>query len=140
MFEDSPWVGVGIGNYAVAYPAYALPKWDDPLGHAHNYYLNVLAEAGGIGFIAYIILWVAVFWNVGRAALRTVGWQQGVVAGGFGVLVALSIHNFFDNLFVHAMYLQVGMTLGLVTVLSGESSGIQDSKTARADVLEVFSE
>ena len=82
MFEDSPWVGVGIGNYAVAYPAYALPKWEDPLGHAHNYYLNVLAEAGGIGFLAYILLWGAIFWVAARAVFRTQGWTQGVVAGG----------------------------------------------------------
>lgn len=139
MFEDSPWIGVGFGNYAVAYPAYALPKWDDPLGHAHNYYLNVLAEAGGIGFIAYILLWSVVFWTAGRAAVRAVGWQQGVIAGGFGVLVALSIHNFFDNLFVHAMYLQVGLILGIMSVLH-ESADTTDYKQAGAGVLEEYSE
>lgn len=121
MFQDSPWVGVGLGNYAVAYPRYALPKWDDPLGHAHNYYLNILAEAGGIGFFAYILLWGAIFITVGRAALQAPGWQQRVMAGAFGVLVTLSIHNFFDNLFVHAMYIQVGLTLGIAEVLRIET-------------------
>ncbi len=114
MFEDSPWLGVGFGNYAAAYPKYALPKWDDPLGHAHNYYLNVLAEAGVLGFVTYIVLWVGLFWHVGRRAVGTQGWKLGVIAGAFGALVALSIHNFFDNLFVHAMYIQVGLMLGLV--------------------------
>lgn len=114
MFQDAPWVGVGFGNYAVMYPMYALPKWDDPLGHAHNYYLNVLAEAGALGFVAYVILWGAIFLVVGRAALVARGWRQGLLAGGFGMLVTLSIHNFFDNLFVHAMYIQVGLTLGMV--------------------------
>ncbi len=114
MFQDAPWVGVGFGNYAVMYPMYALPKWDDPLGHAHNYYLNVLAEAGALGFVAYVILWGAIFLVVGRAAPVARGWRQGLLAGGFGMLVTLSIHNFFDNLFVHAMYIQVGLTLGMV--------------------------
>ncbi|HZQ06343.1 MAG TPA: O-antigen ligase family protein, partial [Anaerolineae bacterium] len=117
MFEDSPWLGVGFGNYAIAYPNYSLPHWDDPLGHAHNYYLNVLAEAGVIGFVAYLLLWGAIFGYVWRATRRSTGWAQGVAAGTFGVLVALSIHNFFDNLFVHAMYIQVGLTLGLVEAL-----------------------
>lgn len=117
MFEDAPWTGVGFGNYAIAYPQYALPKWDDPLGHAHNYYLNVLAEAGAPGLLAYLVLWTAVFVSVGRAVLVSTGWRKGVCAGVFGVLVALSIHNFFDNLFVHAMYLQVGLTLGIVETL-----------------------
>ncbi len=118
MFEDSPWVGVGFGNYAAAYPQYALPKWDDPLGHAHNYYLNVLAEAGGMGFVAYLILWSAMFWVVGRAALHeSSAFKRGILAGALGALVTLSIHNFFDNLFVHAMYIQVGLTLGMVQAL-----------------------
>lgn len=118
MFSDHPWLGVGIGNYAVAYPAYALPHWDDPLGHAHNYYLNVLAEAGLLGLTAYLFLWGAVFWNVWRTVRRTFGFWQAVVAGAFGMLVALSIHNFFDNLFVHSMYIQVGITLGIVESLT----------------------
>lgn len=127
MFEDSPWIGVGFGNYAAAYPKYALPKWDDPLGHAHNYYLNVLAEAGVLGFIPYLILWSAIFIVIGRAALTARTWQQGVIAGAFGVLVTLSIHNFFDNLFVHAMYIQVGLTLGLVQGLQNKETRIQGS-------------
>lgn len=127
MFEDSPWSGVGFGNYAEAYPRYALPKWEDPLGHAHNYYLNVLAEAGALGLITYLALWAAAFWQVGKACWTVRGWQQGLVAGGLGVLVALSIHNFFDNLFVHAMYIQVGLTLGLVQALMRPSENINDS-------------
>ncbi len=114
MFVNHPLLGVGIGNYAVAYPAYALPQWQDPLGHAHNYYLNVLAEAGVIGLSAYLILWGAIFWSAWRALQSTRGLWRGVVAGALGVLVALSIHNFFDNLFVHSLHIQVGITLGMV--------------------------
>lgn len=120
MFAASPWIGIGFGNYAAVYPQYALPKWDDPLGHAHNYYLNVLGEAGLLGFTAYLVLWIALLAWIWRAARSLPGWTQGVGAGALGVLVALSIHNFFDNLFVHAMYLQVGLMLGLVEVLSVE--------------------
>ena len=46
MWGEHPWLGVGIGNYAFVYPRYALPRWSDPLGHAHNYYLNVADELG----------------------------------------------------------------------------------------------
>jgi putative inorganic carbon (HCO3(-)) transporter len=59
MLSDHPWLGVGIGNYAVAYPQYALGRWRDPLGHAHNYYLNIAAEAGIIGLVAYLMLFAA---------------------------------------------------------------------------------
>ncbi len=117
MLEAHPWLGVGFGNYAAVYPAYALPHWDDPLGHAHNYYLNVAAESGLIGLGGYLFLWGAIFWMVWRTVRTTHGLAQGIAAGIFGALVVLSIHNLFDDLFVHSMHIQVGITLGLLEVL-----------------------
>ena len=116
MFEDHPWFGVGFGNYAAVYPAYSLPHWDDPLGHAHNYYLNVTAESGLVGLAGYLILWAAIFWMAWRAVRTTHGFAQGVAAGVFGVLVALSVHNLFDDLFVHSMQIQVGIALGVLEI------------------------
>ncbi len=71
MFSDHPWLGVGIGNYAVAYPQYALGRWRDPLGHAHNYYLNIAAEAGIIGLAAYLMLFGACLIHALRVIRRT---------------------------------------------------------------------
>jgi putative inorganic carbon (HCO3(-)) transporter len=116
MFSEHPWLGVGIGNYEPVYPAYALPYWDDPLGHAHNYYLNIAAEAGLIGLSAYLILWVAVFWQAWRAVRRTSGYWQGVAVGILGILTHLAVHNFFDNLYVHGMYVHIAILLGLIFV------------------------
>src|SRR5438874_5839835 len=62
MFQDHPWLGVGIGNYPAVYPAYQLaPVWKNPLGHAHSYYINVAAEAGVVGLAAFLILLVSTF-------------------------------------------------------------------------------
>ncbi len=49
MWEQSPWLGVGPGNYAQVYPQVRLPQWEEALGHAHNIYLNVAAETGLVG-------------------------------------------------------------------------------------------
>jgi len=118
MFSEHPWLGVGIGNYEPVYPAYALPYWDDPLGHAHNYYLNIAAEAGLVGLSAYLILWAAVFWQAWRAVRRTSGYWQGVAVGILGILTHLAVHNFFDNLYVHGMYVHVAILLGLLYIVS----------------------
>ena len=127
MLLDHPLFGVGIGNYAAVYPAYALPQWDDPLGHAHNYYLNVAAETGLVGLTAYLILWVAAFWQGWRAVRVTAGWQRGVAAGLLGMLVALSIHNGFDDLFVHGMHVQVGIGLGAIAWLASSPARRRDA-------------
>ena len=58
MAEQHPWLGVGLGNYEATYNSYRLLNWEESLGHAHNYYLNVLAETGIIGLIGYIAVFV----------------------------------------------------------------------------------
>ncbi|MDY7039579.1 MAG: O-antigen ligase family protein [Chloroflexota bacterium] len=122
MWTDRPWLGVGIGNYAVVYPAYSLPKWHDPLGHAHNYYLNIAAEAGLVGLAAYLLLWGAAFWQAWRAIRSSTGVWQAVAVGVFGVLTHLVVHNFFDNLWVHNMYVHVAILLGLLAVARSQQS------------------
>lgn len=115
MWNDHPWLGVGIGNYEPLYSDYALPSWPLPLGHAHNYYLNIAAETGFIGLAAYLILWAAAFVVTWRATRQATGWYWGVALGVLGVLTHLSVHNLFDNLYVHAMYLQIAILLGIRT-------------------------
>jgi O-antigen ligase len=118
MWADHPWLGVGIGNYEPVYPRYALPLWPLPLGHAHNYYLNIGAEAGALGLLAYLALWSVALVAAWRATRWASGWSWGIALGVLGVLAHLSIHSFFDNLFVHGMYLHVAILLGLIPSLS----------------------
>lgn len=117
MWRDHLWLGVGFGNYAVVYPAYAIGRWLDPLGHAHNYYLNVAAETGLAGLLAYALFWTAAFGMGWAAVRRSTGYQRAVAAGGVGVLVHLSTHNLVDNLFVQGMYLHIAIVLGLLCLL-----------------------
>lgn len=116
MWTEHPWLGVGIGNYEVTYPGYALPLWPLALGHAHNYYLNVAAETGVLGLAAYLLLCGAALVSVWRATQRARGWWWGVVLGILGVVAHLGVHNLFDNLYVHAMYLHMAMLLGVLAV------------------------
>jgi O-antigen ligase len=117
MWRDHLWLGVGFGNYAAVYPAYAIGRWLDPLGHAHNYYLNVGAETGLVGFLAYGLFWLAAFGLGWMAARRSSGFQRAVAAGCIGVLVHLSVHNLVDNLYVQGMYLHIAIVLGLLCLI-----------------------
>jgi len=134
MLLARPAFGVGIGNYAATYPAYALPRWDDPLGHAHNYYLNIAAETGFVGLITYLWLWLAAFWQSWRAIRGARGEWQSIAAGFLGMLVALSAHNVFDNLFVHGMAVQVGIGLGMIAVISNDKLQMTNEQTVKRNL------
>ncbi|RMF03141.1 MAG: O-antigen ligase family protein [Chloroflexi bacterium] len=117
MWRDHPWLGVGFGNYAVIYPAYAVGRWLDPLGHAHNYLLNLGAETGLVGTLAYLIFWIWIFTVSWLVVYRGNGFEKAVAAGAMGVFTHLNIHNLVDNLYVQGMYLHVAIIMGLVSVI-----------------------
>lgn len=58
MFKDYPVLGVGLGQYKDNYQKiYISPKAKEPqLSHAHNNFLQMLAENGLVGFIGFTIM------------------------------------------------------------------------------------
>ena len=159
MWELSPWLGVGPGNYAAVYPQVRLPRWEEPLGHAHNIYLNVLAENGLLGMFAYLALWTGVvFWlintrrrilhteneNFGRrgnvqpppwTAVPSSAWTAALFLGVLGVIAHLSVHHLFDNLYVQGMYLHVALWLGAAVALAKDRLTVTGSASASEPLL-----
>jgi O-antigen ligase len=113
MWRDHVWLGVGFGCYAPAYPQYRLINWPHPLGHAHNYYLNLLAETGILGLIAYGVWWARVFWGLWRASRRCEGLRRGVALGLLGAWAHFAVHNLVDNILVNNVHLHLGVLLAL---------------------------
>lgn len=124
MWVDKPWLGQGVGNYAAVYPNFYIPPWTAALGHAHNLFLNTLAETGIVGLAAYLLFWGQALWLTVQATRRSSGLWRGVGIGTLGVLVHLHVHNFFDNLYVHGMYLHIALVLAFAAILSKPSSAI----------------
>ena len=135
MWRQHFWTGVGLGCYEPAYPAVALINWPFALGHAHNTYLNLLAETGLIGTIAYLVLWAAVFWQTWRITRTTRGLTRGLAIGLLGVWTHLAVHNFFDNLYVNNVHVLVGALMGAVaSVQGGKFASLQVGKWASLQV------
>jgi len=114
MFRDRPWLGVGIGQYALSYPAYALARWSNPLGHAHNIYLHYLAETGLLGLGAYLLWLLSAAVQAWRARSREDAFTRALALGVLGLIAHLAVHNLVDNLYVQGIYLQVAIVLGLL--------------------------
>jgi O-antigen ligase len=117
MLQRHPLLGVGPGNYTIAYetptgsdqPPMSVRPWYESRGHAHNYYLHIAAEAGILGLCAYLLLVGALVLQALRALRTARGWLwRGVAVGASGVVAAVAFHNLFEQLHVLNMGLQLG--------------------------------
>ena len=133
MWASAPWLGVGPGNFNTVYPLVRLARWDIALGHAHNIYLNVLAETGLAGLLAYtglLVTALAFVWRRFRSVSRRqdadARWFAALTIGVLGVLGHLLTHNLVDNIHVQGMVLQLGLWLVLVQI-DVEMVGLDDS-------------
>lgn len=117
MAAAHPWLGVGFGNYEIAYPSFSLLNWRLALGHAHNYYLNVLAETGMIGALAYAAMMIGIAVLVWRLRNHPDSTARTIGIGVLSSLAYLSVHSLTDNLYVNNLFLHVGVLFALVAVL-----------------------
>ncbi|WP_129630520.1 O-antigen ligase family protein [Candidatus Oscillochloris fontis] len=129
MFQRHPITGVGPGNYSLAFES--LPDsgmtpittrpWYTSRGHAHNYYLHIAAEAGGLGLAAYLLLLASVAYQALRAIRHAPNllWLS-VAIGCTGISAAVVVHNLFENLHVLNMGLQLGTTWALLVLAEGQ--------------------
>ncbi|MFN8516865.1 MAG: hypothetical protein U0841_30690, partial [Chloroflexia bacterium] len=92
-------------------------------GHAHNYYIHVAAEAGLVGLTTYLLL-LGMIVGTGLRTLLLTG-RPGVdpaarpiVIACLGVVVAVGIHNVFENLHVLSMGVQLSTVWALLTVVA----------------------
>ncbi|MFQ3568065.1 MAG: O-antigen ligase family protein [Aggregatilineales bacterium] len=122
MATAHPWLGVGFGNYETAYADYRLMNWALALGHAHNYYLNVFAETGIIGLMAYLLMWLLIIAFTWQARRHPDPLARSVAVGLLGTWVYLSVHSITDNLYVNNMFLHIGVALGILAVLHQQCS------------------
>ncbi len=122
MAQYHPWLGVGAGNYEVVYDQYRLLNWDEPLGHAHNYYLNILAEAGIIGLLCYMGMWGIIAWLTWQTRAHPDVLARFVAVGLLGTWTYLAFHSLLDNLYVNNVFLHLGVLLGLLAVLYQQTS------------------
>ena len=98
LFEDFKLTGVGVGNFRYAYPKVQAPEDTKAfIDHAHNDYVQFLAEAGLTGFS---ILGLGLFYFLYRTGRL---WRQrhdpfAVILGvaPFAAMAAIGIHSYSD--------------------------------------------
>lgn len=135
MWDEHPWTGVGAGNFDERFPEFAVhPQFDESQGHAHNYYLHLLAETGLIGLIAYLVFLIATLIIGWRACRSPDSLSQAIGIGAIGLSVALIVHNVFENLHVLNISLQMMLIWALALIATSWRANI-DNRTVPDSLL-----
>ena len=118
---DFPVFGTGLGTYSSVYGAYEKASSNEmELRHAHNDYLEALAELGVVGtvlllgIIFYIAVQAFLLWRERRNAQA-----RGLALGGLVSLAGAGVHAVTDfNLHVTANAVLFTVILGLTLVMA----------------------
>ena len=115
---EFPLLGTGLGTYIHAFRKYSPIVEQVIVDHAHNDYLELLAEAGTVGFLLVVgglgwFCWrMLKHWFTRRAPE-----VLGIVLGGLTSVLAIGIHSLVDfNLHIPANAFLLSVILGLTCV------------------------
>lgn len=126
IFLSRPLSGWGWGTFRYLYPGFKDPGVWYVVPHAHNEFLQLLAEGGMVGFLIIILSFVWSFSHLVRAYRTAPRSVSGIFAlGAAGALVYAAVHGVFDfilRLPANALLLTALVGLGLAS--SPVGSGI----------------
>ncbi len=124
MFLDRPVTGVGLGAYQVSYPRYARTLFEQPR-YAHNAYLELAAEAGGMVALAFVGALIILAMRVVQRTrdLKTnqkhIAWLS-VAVGGSAIAAAVDFGWHFPAVWV-AFFILAGLLAGPAIVTNKRS-------------------
>jgi hypothetical protein len=120
IFRQHPLLGVGPDNFRHIYGTYlGLPTWDDRV-HANNLYLELLADMGALGAIAFGILLALPIGSLLRALATRPTWPRSLWLAGFAAsLLAYFLHSVLDSfLDFKSVYLLFWVVVGMAAATS----------------------
>jgi len=125
MLKESPWLGVGSGQFALLWPPYRHPD-DSSAGYfVHNDYLQLWIETGIPGLVLLLAAFIAVAYLFVRATrhAQTAPQDKIEMAGLFCGLLAIALHSFVDfNLHILSILILAGLILGRLHVLASKTA------------------
>jgi len=134
IVKDFPVTGTGMGTYGDIYPSYQSGFGNLTVDHAHNDYLELAAEGGGIGFVLAAAFIIVFFVKTYRTFLtRGDAYSLYISMGSMTGVIALLIHALTDfNFYVGANGLWFFFLAGLA--VSASNTTMRDG--ARSSRLE----
>lgn len=97
IFLDYPFLGAGLDSFAFTFPNYDTWNGSYRLEQAHNDYLQILADAGIMGFIC-VAAFIFLLFKQGLQTVRqsSDSFRRNTAVGALAGCCGILIHSFFD--------------------------------------------
>jgi O-antigen ligase len=97
IFRDHPWTGSGLGTLIAVYPRYASFYNGTTVDHAHNDFLELLADTGLIGGLCGVFF-IGVLFRQGFVNFRIAigGAERALIVGPLVACLGLLLHSLVD--------------------------------------------
>jgi hypothetical protein len=127
-----PFLGWGLGAYPDAFPAYKRGHGEVRTTHAESDALELLAEAGLLGWLAAAALGLAVWRGLAnRVGTSRDAERNGLAMGALAAAGALAVHSLFDfNLRLPANALVFASLVGLAAAPREDRPGLGGRRAA----------
>jgi len=121
IIKDYPLLGVGLYNFGGVYPKYKLDIAEETQ-LAHNNFIQVWAEQGVLGFVAFCLFWLVLF-KKGVRGLKNVK-HKIIYILGLGIftgLILFVLHNLIDfDWYIPGLALSVFALIGMFLNIIGQ--------------------
>lgn len=129
--RDHPFFGVGQNSFPLVYPKYRHPDVKEPnISHLHNNVIEIAAERGGVGLLAWISIWAVALWKMASAwRMRGRGELDAITAMGLSTVTAFLVAGMFEYNFGAAVmqmliYFFMAASFAAVKRIESEARGI----------------
>lgn len=116
MVQDHPLTGIGPGQWQWRYLQYRLPLAQTRPEYAHNDWLQLFAEYGGLGLFLVLIGLGCFLWQAFYLARESATAEQRAFSvGAAAAVVAISVHSVVDfNLHIPANSMLLALLAGML--------------------------
>ena len=125
MFKSSPVLGIGPGNFEKDYSRFRPTGSEDPpyIPKPHNQYMEILAETGLVGSVAFAAVIICLAAGLYRAWCGGAREDRKLLIAMTASLLAVGVHGYSFGILVHVqVWLLLALTVAL-TVISRPLSG-----------------
>ena len=134
MIMDNPFSGIGWGAYWMVYPEYDffINDGHTKIFHAHNMYLNIAAEIGLPGFVAFLTVMYG-HWRKARRVLKETKdtWLAGLLLGLLAALGGLFFNGLTDYVLFNIQLSMLFWLLNAIIVVAAKSLFFSKSEETR---------